>query len=105
MEQCEVCERSVSDDLIARDFDTDGQRLCLGCHGTSSPDDRIDCETRATEWMRSVRSMDEGSIDPESIEACFVALYGHEPEAEDYDEGLWHCCCQAVDEPPPESHL
>ena len=39
MDQCEVCERSVSDDLIARDFDTDGQRLCLACHGANSPDD------------------------------------------------------------------
>ncbi len=99
MDQCEVCERSVSDDLIARDFDTDGQRLCLACHGANSPDDKLDCEARALEWMRSVRSMDEAEIEPESIEACFCAIHGREPTEEERDEGLWLRCCQAVDDP------
>jgi hypothetical protein len=105
MDQCDVCERSVSDDLIARDFDTDGQRICLGCHGAISPDDRTDCEARALEWMRSVRSMDEAAIDPESIEACFCAIYGREPTDEDRDQGLWLCCCEAVDDPPTDGRL
>jgi len=105
MNQCEVCERSVSDDLIATDFDTDGQTICLGCHGMNCPDDKIDCEARALEWMRSVRSMDEATIDPESIEACFCAIYGREPTAEDHEKGLWFCCCEAIDEPPTESRM
>lgn len=52
-------------------------------------------ETEAREWVDS--HSDDDELDDLELAEAFLALYGREPDQDDYDVpgGLWSLCCCA----------
>ena len=52
-------------------------------------------KANAIEWVKN--HTDDDDLDESELEQAFTAIFGREPDDEDWEQGLWSHLCAAVE--------